>query len=110
MRLSCHKLQIEIGRYGSDRLKPEERICKLCTLNQCEDEEHFVIRCPIYIIQRNTYFSILLKKYPSFANLDDNCKFRFIMSNADEEVINATGIFISKCFEQRKLETSQVSV
>ena len=45
-RCSNHPLEIERGRY---RGKPRsERLCKLCTLNEIENEEHFLLSCPFY--------------------------------------------------------------
>ncbi len=50
LRISCHSLHIETGRYINmgKRLKPEERICKYCNLNKVEDENHFFTR--VYIV------------------------------------------------------------
>jgi hypothetical protein len=42
LRISAHKLQIEIGRYqGTLR---ESRICCRCTSGQVEDEIHYLLR------------------------------------------------------------------
>ena len=37
-------LKIETDRYQG--IKPENRLCKLCNLNEPEDEIHFIFRCP----------------------------------------------------------------
>jgi hypothetical protein len=42
-RISCHKLQIEMGRYH--KILQEERICEYCYLIQC-----FYILYVLYII------------------------------------------------------------
>ena len=34
----------------------EERICEHCTLNEVEDEEHFIFRCPAYATLRAQHF------------------------------------------------------
>ena len=45
-RCSNHQLEIERGRYKG---KPRsERLCKLCTLNVIEGEQHFLLSCPFY--------------------------------------------------------------
>ena len=41
LRISCHDLAIETGRYSNNRKPLSERICNLCNLNQIEDEFHF---------------------------------------------------------------------
>ena len=55
-RMGVLPLFIETGRYKNvrnaegtfRRLKPEERRCNLCLLNNIEDEGHFLLVCPIY--------------------------------------------------------------
>ena len=46
LRCSDHQLDIERGRYRG--ILRTERICKLCTNNAIENEEHFLVRCPFY--------------------------------------------------------------
>lgn len=45
LRASIHKLETESGRYKNIPL--EELFCKLCNLNQVEDEYHFIMTCSI---------------------------------------------------------------
>ena len=45
-RCSDHKLEIERGRYNG--ILRTERICKLCTDNVIEHEEHFLVGCNFY--------------------------------------------------------------
>ena len=39
-------LKIETDRY--QEIKPEDRVCKICNLNQPEDEIHFIFTCPAF--------------------------------------------------------------
>jgi hypothetical protein len=72
LRLSCHKLHIETGRYVSknERLPPLLRICSHCNMNKCESEYHFIIECPLYNNERN----ILLYKLKNIYNFIENYK------------------------------------
>ena len=46
MRISAHNLNIERGRYtGENR---GNRLYSLCTLNDIEDEFHFILKCPFF--------------------------------------------------------------
>ena len=45
-RCSDHQLDIERGRYSG--ILRTERICKLCTSNLIENEEHFLVECCFY--------------------------------------------------------------
>jgi len=51
-RCSDHILEIEKGRHN--RIKVEDRICKVCT-SEVEDELHFLKSCPLYAELRNNY-------------------------------------------------------
>ena len=53
-RLSSHKLQIEMGRHCYPKKPEEQRICKLCNLNEVESEIHFLLQCPFYTNERIT--------------------------------------------------------
>ena len=52
-RYSDHCLEIEKGRHI--KLKPEERICKLCK-SDIETELHFIQDCPAYSDIRSHFF------------------------------------------------------
>ena len=47
IRLSCHPLAIETGRYSKPYTPAEERFCKYCK-DVVEDEKHFTLSCPLY--------------------------------------------------------------
>ena len=103
LRLSCHKLQIEIGRYnkGKNRTPPEERLCTVCTNRKCEDEYHFIMECDLYKNKRGELFNTIHKLYPNFNEIDNYNKFRFIMGCDNEEIIHKLGKFISANFKIR---------
>ena len=41
LRIRCHNLRVETGRYN--KIPLDERICPLCSCNKIEDEIHFSI-------------------------------------------------------------------
>ena len=43
-RVSNHKLMIELGRYQTDHMPRETRLCPLCKSNQVENETHFLLQ------------------------------------------------------------------
>lgn len=51
LRLSDHKLEIEVGRYKRPKMPREKRTCPFCP-NSLEDEYHFVATCPLYREER----------------------------------------------------------
>ena len=44
LKIGILPLRIETDRYQG--IAPEERLCRLCALNQTEDEIHFLFTCP----------------------------------------------------------------
>ena len=46
LRISSHRLSIEIGRYA--RLDRTDRLCSKCTLGVLGDEIHFLLECPAF--------------------------------------------------------------
>ena len=46
IRMSAHKLNIELGRYNN--IERPEKICTLCDAKEIEDEYHFILQCPRY--------------------------------------------------------------
>ena len=46
--ISSHTLAIETGRHAKPKIAKEERTCRYCNLDDVEDEEHFLLKCPLY--------------------------------------------------------------
>ncbi len=46
LRCGVLPLKIETGRFNA--IDRENRICEFCSLNEVEDEQHFVCRCTLY--------------------------------------------------------------
>ena len=63
IRLSAHKLEIEVGRYTG--IVRENRICKCCNSNIIENEYHFLLCCSKYRHIRLKYLGNI-----SWPNLD----------------------------------------
>ena len=60
LEISCHKLEIEIGR--SKNIPAESRFCPICKSDNVEAEIHFLTECPafsfiyLYNILRGVHF------------------------------------------------------
>ena len=63
LRLSSHKLNIEIGRHNT--IDRQDRTCIRCNLNDIEDEFHFVLVCQECINLRNAYIPNYYSNRPS---------------------------------------------
>ena len=56
LRTSAHNLAIETGRYARPVVPSGERKCKMCAIDEVEDETHFLIRCTAYEEYRRQLF------------------------------------------------------
>ena len=91
-RLSNHPLMIEKGRHL--RIEKNERKCYFCK-DKIEDEEHFLINCPLYSPSRLILENVCVTHCNRYNELNNEQKFIFLMSNEDEKVIKVQGRFIS---------------
>ena len=92
LRMSNHKLFIETGRYGKERLDRDMRICKYCTLGVPEDEQHFLLDCPYYRLERYDFLRIIAR----FINIDTLSKEEItteILKCQNNELASAVGKF-----------------
>ena len=97
-RISCHKLEIERGRYLN--IPPKNRFCKLCK-NLVEDEIHFMFECHHLISARSDIIKTLENKYKNFESLDNASKFLWIMSAEDKFIYNQLYLLLDKLFTLR---------
>ena len=61
LRISAHKLQVELGRYTRPKTPKQDRICQYC--NTIEDELHFLLHCKNNQTERTNLFKKLKYKY-----------------------------------------------
>ena len=49
-RSGCHGLHVDTGRFakGGHRVEREDRVCLVCHSTVVEDEQHFLLDCPVY--------------------------------------------------------------
>ena len=55
LRIGCHNLRVETGRYNKIHL--DKRICPLCSGNKIEDETHLLLDCQRYSSLRDIFLS-----------------------------------------------------
>ena len=67
IRICTHKLNLEFGRHRN--VERSERKCKLCNLNEIEDEYHFILQCPLYNDIRMKFIKTYYHKRPSVLKL-----------------------------------------
>ena len=107
LRLSSHSLNIESLR-GSIH-DPEQRKCDTCTLDEKEDEIHFIMRCQRYNAQRQKLLSMMHQNINNTSPYNDTHWYIFLMTNEDKTICKALGKYIYECMTIRKLARHQPS-
>jgi hypothetical protein len=60
-------LAIETGRYSRPQVHLNDRLCKLCDNSVVEDEQHFMMNCPLY---SDIWFELIQNVKPLIVNFD----------------------------------------
>ena len=72
LRVSAHRLLIEMGKYNNT--PRTERICINCMCTEIKDEEYFIIRCNKFTKDREELFELISSKVKYFTHLPDKQK------------------------------------
>ena len=97
LRISDHKLMIEVGRHIHPTVPREDRRCHMCT-TEVENEQHFMTDCKLYGSQSN-FWNQVTSKFPQTTNLSKENKFIFIMTQEDPEI---TELLLRTNYEQQQ--------
>ena len=93
IRLSNHRLNIEVGRHN--KIPKNERFCPFCP-TLIEDEMHFLLLCPTYATNRTKLFEEL--NITDIPSIDQESLFVSLMTNSSISHITArflkTSIYI----------------
>ena len=107
MRLSAHKLEIEMGRYKN--IDKRERMCQYCRAGEVESEYHFITKCPNYKEEREILYSHLTRHDIGYSNLRWPSILDIIFIKNDPRALNILGRFLRNCWEKRELMGSNLA-
>ena len=94
LRVSSHRLEIEVGRWHKPQpIDVNDRKCTFC--HRLEDEYHFLLECPLYDNLRSTYIK------PYFWKRANIVKFAELLSSTNGTTIKNMSIYVFKSFNQR---------
>ena len=102
LRLSDHCLAIESGRHTKPQTPREKRFCKECP-NKIEDETHFILSCPSFSSERNTFLESMQMLYPNFSSIPtDNQKMIFLSTNEDGNFLSLFSQYLTTIYKKRQ--------
>ena len=104
MRISCHSLPIESGRYK--KIPRVERLCHLCNRSEICDEFHYLLKCIHSSLShiRGIFLESLYLINSNFTNMSCKALFLYIMSMCDENIINLSAYYIENILNCYKSE------
>ena len=100
LRIACHNLRVETGRYH--KIPLDERICPLCSVKKIEDETHLLLDCQRYSSMRDIFLSKTETKIDDIRKLSHENLISQLMNSNDFYVNLRLIMFISSCFEMRE--------
>ena len=103
IRISNHILQIEKDRHSPKPIPVEKRICKMCSLNEVEDEHHFVMVCPYYAKNRQQFLTSIYNSMPSLKHLTSLQQFTLLFNSKEADVLMLLSKFIHSIYNCRKI-------
>ena len=86
LRLSDHKLMVEVGRHKRPFIPRPQRRCHMC-VEEVEDETHFMTNCRLYGTQ-NRYWEGIYNKVPQIRTISNTDRLVYIMTQEDPELTN----------------------
>ena len=100
LRVGCHSLEIERGRYHKPQSIPVcQRLCEKC--NMIEDEIHFMCVCSKYNTLRDQLEQKIQMDFPGYKWLSSKQKFIYLLESSNKVINNAVAYFIHNAFIAR---------
>ena len=97
LRISNHKLMIEIGRYN--QTTKDNRHCPFCGCNIIENEVHFLFQCPTYSMISNKFYYKVKTLIPNITQLPINVLINELMNSSNYFINIQFMKYISACFD-----------
>ena len=92
-------LKIETGRFSTQYVPEQNRICSFCESNSIENEYHFVFDCSLYNELRNDFIHNVYSINPDIRFYSRDNKIKYFMSR---QYIKLFSNFVRDAFELRK--------
>ena len=103
-RMSSHTLAIETGRHAKPKIAKEERKSRYCNLDDVEDEEHFLLKCPLYNEERLSLFNSVVLNVSAMSQRD---VFVYLLSSKEPITVKALETFLHNAFKKREKVMNQ---
>ena len=104
LRLGCHALRIQTGKYENRgvSIPVEQRTCLVCKQNCVEDEKHFLMYCQGFTTIRHELCSYISKIDVSYIHLSENERTKYLLGADNKNTSKIVGKYIHLMFKKRK--------
>ena len=104
MRISCHLLLIESGRYK--KIPRVERLCPLCNRSEIGDKFHYLLKFTHLSLShmRGIFLGSPYSINSNFTNMSCKALFLYIMAMCDKNIINLSASYIENILNCCKSE------
>ena len=100
IRISAHRLRIEVGRYTQPVTPINERVCLYCDTLSIDNEYH-LLTCPTFNIKRNCLFGKISSIDPLFLGLNTNEQLLTLLCPVQPKIAKLFNKYISIIFAGR---------
>ena len=99
IRMSTHKLNIEVGRY--ENKARIQRLCETCILGHIESEDHFILECPTYEDIRSQFFTEMYNDLHINLKKMGTTGIKYIFEEGSLTTFKKFGKFLVTCWKIR---------
>ena len=101
LRVSSHKLNIELGRHSRPPIPRANRLCNFCNSKEFDDEIHFLTKCEFHSEARYHMFDEIQRHQHVSQNLSPENLYQCVMTSKSDKVLVAIAKFTYFGFKRR---------
>ena len=94
-------LGIESGRYTRPVTPVSSRICRYCSDNRVDDEQHAILECKTFSIKRNCFFGKITSLMPKFVGMSPDHQLLSILCPINSEIALCVSKYLKIITETR---------
>ena len=104
LKVSAHKLNIEIGRHRRQYIPRHQRLCLYCNCGEIDDEIHFLLKRNFHAEARYSLFQLIASYLLLQEPINEVEIFTTVMTNKKPLILNALGKFVYQEFKRGEQE------
>ena len=101
LKVSSHKLNIELGRHSRPPIPRANRLCNFCNSKEVDDEIYFLTKCEFHSETRYHMFDEIQRHQHINHNLSPENLYQCVMTSKSEKVLAAIAKFTYFGFKRR---------